>query len=189
MNPASIEAWVSAFMDGVVPSDVDEVLVKAFLHHLADLGFFRVEVERWTAEDIDGDLAADRLCSELSQRLDVLSATERGFVAHFFLENKSGFPPHFPDNLQLDASQAKEPPVKPVLPGRAADLSNLQIVKKLGRQMRPFIELEKNFLARLAGPFTCTEDARKIFNYVLGKTHLKTTPMKWEQLSRRRHKR
>lgn len=188
MNPTSIESWASAFRDGVVPSDVDETLVKAFLHHLADLGFFRVEGERWTANDIDGDFTADRWRAELLQRLDVLSATERGFVAHFFLGHKSGFPPHFPDELHLDASSAKEPPAKPALPGRAADLSNLQIVKKLGRQMQPFIELEKNFLARLAGPFTCTEDARKIFNYVLGKTHLKTTPMKWEQLGRRRHK-
>ncbi|NIP99626.1 MAG: hypothetical protein GWM98_03650, partial [Nitrospinaceae bacterium] len=74
------------------------------------------------------------------------------------------------------------------MPERASDFSNLQIVKKVGRQLKPFLELEKNLLSRLQGPHTGKEDAQKIFNYILGKTQHKAQPRQWEQLSRRRHK-
>jgi hypothetical protein len=189
LNPASLDAWIGAFRNGIAPPDVDAELAKAFLHHLADIGLFRVDGESWTAEGIDGGLPADRLRAELLPRLDALSATERGFAAHFFLAHKSGLPPVLPEGLQLDAPQAKSPSTRQTaLPGRTADPSNLQIVKKLSRQLQPFLDLEKNFLARLAGTFTTRQDAQKIFHYVLGKIHPKTAPMRWEQLSRRKHK-
>ncbi len=71
---------------------------------------------------------------------------------------------------------------------KASDLSNLQIVKKIGRQLEPFIELEKKFNQCVEGPNTSKEEARILFSYLLGKNREKGKPREWEQLSRRRHK-
>ena len=64
----------------------------------------------------------------------------------------------------------------------------MQIVKKMGRQMESFMELEKTFLEKLQGTRTTRKDARKIFNFALSKIKQKAEPQSWEQLSRRRHR-
>ncbi|CCQ91658.1 hypothetical protein NITGR_750016 [Nitrospina gracilis 3/211] len=77
---------------------------------------------------------------------------------------------------------------KKTLPKGSADPSNLQIVKKVGRQMGSYITLEKEFIARIVGTYTTRAEARKIFNAALVKIRDKAQPQSWEQISRRRHK-
>ena len=73
-------------------------------------------------------------------------------------------------------------------PERASDLSNLQIVKKVGRQLEPFLKAESTIVSRLIGEHTSKADARLLFNYMFGKMGSKAQPRKWEQLSRKRHR-
>ena len=70
----------------------------------------------------------------------------------------------------------------------SSDLSNLQIVKKWGNQLRPFLDLEQKIIARLKGEYTTREDAQRLFSYILDKTRKKASPKQWEQLSRKRHR-
>jgi hypothetical protein len=69
-----------------------------------------------------------------------------------------------------------------------SDLSNLQIVKKIGRQLEPFLDMEKRFFAQVEGKYTSKEEARLLFNFYLERTRTKEKPRAWEQLSRRKHK-
>ncbi len=70
----------------------------------------------------------------------------------------------------------------------SSNLSNLQLVKKYGRQVQSFVELEKSFTDKLLGEHTTLKEARKLFNFILSRMKQKTEPRPWEQLSRRRHK-
>ena len=71
---------------------------------------------------------------------------------------------------------------------KTSDLSNLQIVQKLGNQLRPLLDLEQQTIARLQGKHTSQEDAQWLFSYILNKTRKKSPAKKWEQLSRKRHR-
>ena len=79
---------------------------------------------------------------------------------------------------------------KSYLPGekKSSDLSNLQIVKKWGSQLRPFLDVEQKTIERLQGKFTTQEDAQWLFSYILNKTRKKSPAKKWEQISRKRHR-
>ena len=79
---------------------------------------------------------------------------------------------------------------KNYLPGdkKSSDLSNLQIVKKWGSQLRPFLDIEQKTIARLRSDFTSQEDAQWLFSYILNKIRKKSPAKKWEQLSRKRHR-
>ena len=71
---------------------------------------------------------------------------------------------------------------------KSSDLSNLQIVKKWGNQLRPFLDIEQKTIARLRGRYTSQEAAQWLFSYILNKTKQKSPAKKWEQLSRKRHR-
>ena len=71
---------------------------------------------------------------------------------------------------------------------KTSNLSNLQIVQKLGNQLRPFLDLERQTISRLRGAYTSKTDAQWLFNYILDKTRKKSPAKKWEQLSRKRHR-
>ena len=74
------------------------------------------------------------------------------------------------------------------VPKKSSNLSNLQIVKKVGRQLSPLIEMENHFLEKLQGPRVSRQNARVLFNYIIGRIKMKGEPREWTQLSRRRHK-
>ena len=71
---------------------------------------------------------------------------------------------------------------------KISDLSNLQIVKKWGNQMRGFLDVEQKTIARLRGFYTSQKDAQWMFSYMLSKTKEKSPARKWEQISRKRHR-
>jgi len=55
------------------------------------------------------------------------------------------------------------------LPGvkKSSNLSNLQIVKKWGSQLSPFLDVEQKTIERLRGTYTSQEDAQWLFSYIL----------------------
>ena len=84
----------------------------------------------------------------------------------------------------INRKQSKLPPdIKP-----ASDLSNLQIVKKVGKQLQPFLRLEESIVSRLTGKQAGKQDAQKLFHYMFEKIGTKAEPRVWEQLSRKRHR-
>ena len=93
---------------------------------------------------------------------------------------------------ESDASSNKRKNIfnKNYLPGdkKSSNLSNLQIVKKWGSQLRPFLDVEQKTIVRLRGEVTSQEDAQWLFSYILNKTRKKSPAKKWEQISRKRHR-
>jgi len=123
-----------------------------------------------------------------------LAQTEEGFAIDYFLAGSSQISKEVskvPEKDSDSASRNKKKifsSSKKSIPAKTSDPSTLQIVKKYGRQIQSFMELEQDMVDRLMGKHTTKSDARRIFNFVLGKMKVKTQPRPWEQLSRRRHK-
>ena len=181
----SLDSWIELLKSSVLISDVNDAVVTALCSHLADLGV----LEKMGGEDWGlSSSSSDSLTIEeaLKQRLIDLSITESGFALRYFLKD----PPAVNDSQTSGTSGVKQNPKSnpQLLDQKTSNLSNLQLVKKYGRQVESFVELEKNYTERLVGPHTTLKDARKIFNFVLSRMKQKTEPRPWEQLSRRRHK-
>ena len=177
-----LSAWLTLLMDGIVPSDMPIGVVRAFFHHLADLGLFVSSggdlwsMPEQTFEEPTRDMIA--------RQLNVIVKKEPNIIPYFILSDKD-----LPDLFSFKEKCLASPSEVDTLQGiKSSDLSNLQIVKKVGRQLEPFIELEKSFLNHVTGPHTSPEEARILFNYALERTREKVKPRPWEQLSRRRHK-
>ena len=174
-------------MGNVLTPDVDSATVVALCCHLADLGVLeKVEEENWALLPVSGNSLPVE--DEMAKCLNDLCITEQGFALRYFLKDP---PPPIANNTHDEGvSEAEENPKSnpQLLVQKTSNLSNLQIVKKYGRQVQSFIELEKNYTKKLLGPQTTSKEARKIFNFILSRLQQKTEPRSWEQLSRRRHK-
>jgi hypothetical protein len=184
----SIASWVALLKDRILVSDVEDATISALCCHLADLGVLEKSGdEDWKLmSSSHGSLPIEE---EVSNLLNDLCATEKGFALRYFLEDP---PPSQTTDGTHDqgSSGAKENPKSnpQLLDQKTSNLSNLQIVKKYGRQVQSFIELEKSYTQKLLGSHTTLKEARKIFNFILSRMQQKTKPRPWEQLSRRRHK-
>ena len=183
-----ISSWVELLRVSVLISNVDNATVTALCCHLADLGVLeKVKEEHWKlVPDSDSSLTVEE---QMGKRLNDLCATEQGFALRYFLKDPpvSQATDDFHDQGTSEVeNQSKNNPQ--LLDQKTSNLSNLQIVKKYGRQVQSFIELEKSYTERLLGPQTTLKEARKIFNFILSRMQQKTEPRPWEQLSRRRHK-
>lgn len=184
----SLSSWGELLKNGILVSDVDDATVAALCGHLADLGVLENSGEEdWIlVPDAQGSLEVDQ---EMKKHLTELCATEQGFALRYFLKDP---PASSIINGSHDPGTSKEKDISKsnpeLLSQKTSNLSNLQIVKKYGRQVQSFIEMEKNYTERLLGPHTTSKEARKIFNFILSRMKQKTEPRPWEQLSRRRHK-
>lgn len=190
-----IATWISIFKEHVVPDDAGEDVVRALILHLADLGlFFPTGEDAWGVSGVETTQSPAGIGTALAGRVESLGRSEQGrFLPYFLGPRAGGALPGIPG-----ATDAPQPPVSPAEPGslekaglegrRVSDLSNLQIVKKVGRQFQPFLEMEKKFLATVVGRYASREDAGRLFNYILAQTQEKGKSRPWEQLSRRRHK-
>ncbi len=173
---------------------MEESVKRALCSHLADLGLFEVISEQeWRLAGFEGTSGGNEAVKEfLKTRVNELASTDAGFALNFFLSD----PPIRPDPefMRVEEPIPSTPSKglfqreKKTLPKGSADPSNLQIVKKVGRQMGSYITLEKEFIDRVAGTHTSRAEARKIFNVALAKIGSKAKPQSWEQISRRRHK-
>jgi hypothetical protein len=190
-NP-SLEDWVQCLKGGILLDSLDAPLGRALFLHLADLGVFEADTgDAWRLKDFEGSLDdVEALLAFLHKRLRELTCTDAGFALIYFMKD----PPQRPEPEFLKTKETKSRPKKlfdkepKTLPKESSDPSNLQIVKKIGKQLQSFVDLEKQFIERVQGPHTTRQDARRIFNAALEKFGNKAERRSWEQLSRRRHK-
>jgi hypothetical protein len=166
-------------------------LTGSFIRYLTDLQILTLSppnnyfVSNKPNAILDDTLTADIFLSILEKK----SETQNGFALGYFLRSRSKeySPKNPPDIFQ----EKPEAPVKRSIfstPGKASDLSNLQIVKKVGKQLLPFLELENKYISSLKGDNVSKEDAKRLFQHILPQIKEKGKPKEWEQLSRRRHK-
>lgn len=189
MNSVPLNIWLKRLKEAIVPPELNDDLIRAFLNHLADLKIFKViSKERWELCGIckEWDETTSR---NLMNQLNILCETEEGFAVGYFLRNKKDYIPlNLPNDLKSDKSEKFLSLQELNIPSKSSDLSNLQIVKKVGRQLSPFLEMEKKCIAGLTGPNTSKKAAQMMYRYILERTHPKPTPLPWQQLSRRRHR-
>ena len=188
----ALDQWAVWFKKEFAPADLDADGVLAYMHHFADLGIFEsvADENRWKLAEL-GFVSNDETIRErVLERLETLSQTPSGFAVSCFLGRRPKISKAKNEISQSPSAKRPAPKIKGKNPNLAiaSDLSNLQIVKKVGRQLEPFLEFEKETVSRLQGTHTPSKEARVIFNYFLRHTRTKAEPKKWEQLSRKRHK-
>ncbi len=180
----SLEKWLSEFKL-LLNSDVNSDVMECLFFHLVDLKVFeKIASNEWRLKNCPGK-SKEPLNNLLNATLQKYSKTPEGFAIGYFLAQSSV--PSLPEFLTRKNNKSNVSKGKAHL-SKSSDLSNLQIVKKYGKQVEEFMEFEKLCTEKLLGPNTTKIKARKIFNYILPKIQKKVTPRPWEQLSRRRHK-
>ena len=183
----SLDAWGKFLIEFIVSNDLSEELVGSFLRHLADLGVLLPcddDVWEWCNSEVE----LKNLIARIKNDLESLSDSESGFALAYFIGykklNKKPLDDKVDSKDNVNRKQSKLPPdIKP-----ASDLSNLQIVKKTGKQLQPFLQIEESVVSRLTGKHVGKQDAQKLFHYMFGKVCAKAEPRVWEQLSRKRHR-
>jgi hypothetical protein len=188
----TLEQWAIWYKSEIAPSDLDNNGLVAYLHYFADLGIFETTADegKWQLTGIDIGLGPNIIREKVLNKLENISLTDKGFALNYFLGRRPAVPSPNEDEPKQLPVKKKSLNSKSKAPGleKASDLSNLQIVKKVGRQLQPFLEFENETVARLVGPQTQKKEARVIFNYILRHTRTEAEPKKWEQLSRKRHR-
>ena len=187
--------WIDLLRDGIFLAEINTDQARSLFLHLADLGVFESgEEDLWVLQHPETINTPPAAKSFIEKRLAELAQTEKGFAIEYFLAGSSQISKEVsraPEKDSDSESQNKKEffsSSKKSMPAKTSDPSTLQIVKKYGRQIQSFMELEQDMVSRLMGKHTTKSDARRIFNFVLGKMKVKTQPRPWEQLSRRRHK-
>ena len=183
----SLDAWGKFLIEFIVSNDLSEELVGSFLRHLADLGVLLPcddDVWEWCNSEVE----LKNLIARIKNDLESLSDSESGFALAYFIGykklNKKPLDDKVDSKDNINRKQSKLPPdIKP-----ASDLSNLQIVKKTGKQLQPFLQIEESVVSRLTGKHVGKQDAQRLFHYMFGKVCAKAEPRVWEQLSRKRHR-
>ena len=193
----SLNEWIRFFIEFIVSNDLSEELVGSFLRHLADLGVllpFDGDIWEWRA--CNSEVELKNLIARVKKDLESLCDSESGFALPYFI----GYKNLYKKSLQFDDeanASSKNPPKINITRKRseyssdiqpASDLSNLQIVKKTGKQLQPFLQIEESVVSRLTGKHVGKQDAQKLFHYMFGKVCAKAEPRVWEQLSRKRHR-
>jgi hypothetical protein len=185
---ARLSTWLQ---DWILYEETGLELTGSLIHYLTDLQILTLSppnnyfVSNQPNAILDETLTADIFLSILEKESD----TQNGFAIGYFLRSK--LKRYSPKNLPDIFHEKPEVPVKRSIfsaPGKASDLSNLQIVKKVGKQLLPFLELENKYIACLKGKNVSKEDAKRLFQHILPQIKEKGKPKEWEQLSRRRHK-
>ena len=184
--------WFDWFRDGILNADIDDAGEKPVLHYLVDLSVLECDSKGLLKLSGVGEgQSSHEVKSILLKSLNGLSQTENGFALVYFLSSFSNnkLPPLMKEDPSPETKR-KNIFEKSCLPSekKSSDLSNLQIVKKWGNQLRPFLDIEQKTIARLRGRYTSQEDAQWLFSYILNKTKQKSPAKKWEQLSRKRHR-
>ena len=183
--------WIKFFIEFILSDDLKEDVTESFLRHLAELGVLvSVDDDMWQWKDCDPPLDSEKLISKIQSDLELLSDTEPGFALAYFIGYKDlNKKPFFTIAGSLDSKNANQKSKVFASSGKpVSNLSNLQIVKKVGKQLQPFLQIEEAVVSRLIGKYTDKQDAQKLFHYMFGKVGSKAEPRVWEQLSRKRHK-
>ncbi len=172
--------------------EAGEKSIRALLSHLADLGLLsQQEKPYWKIEGLAPQVSSTAWKEPWIKQLKKLCEGPRGFALKYFLKDlpdtvSLAYPD--PAGFQGAISDGILETSSPSSVNTSSHLSNLQIVKKVGRQLSPLIEMENDFLTRLQGKHTNRQRARHIFNFIISRVKMKGEPREWVQLSRRRHK-
>jgi len=184
----NLNEWTLFFLEFIVSDDLNEELVESLLRHLADLGvLLPCDGNVW--EWCDSEVELKGLVAKVKKDLELLCESESGFALAYFIGykelNKKPLDGKAASNDSKNITRKRSEffSNKP-----ASDLSNLQIVKKTGKQLQPFLQLEESIVSRLTGKQASKQDAQKLFHYMFGKIGAKAEPRVWEQLSRKRHR-
>ena len=188
----SEDLWFEWFRDGILNTDIDGTGETPILHYLLDLSVLESEGNGLLKlSKVSKEQSSHEVKNRQLEALNDLSKTENGFALVYFLSSFSDkkLPPLITEE-RISSSKRKNIFKKSYLPGekKSSNLSNLQIVKKWGSQLRPFLDVEQKTIERLQGKFTTQEDAQWLFSYILNKTRKKSPAKKWEQISRKRHR-
>ena len=189
MNHVPSTIWLQRFREEIVLPELNDELILAFLNYLADLNIFNItSKEGWQLDGFPQEWGEAGLLN-LLKKLNALCKTEKGFAVGYFLRDKKEYvPQNLSKGLKSDYSKEYVSLQDLGTPSKSSDLSNLQIVKKVGRQLSPFLEMEKKYLNQLKGQRVTKGDAQLLYRYILGQTLPKSKSIPWQQLSRRRHK-
>lgn len=179
--------WVKILREHITHDDLDDEVVYSLISYLQDLGLLVSGEEGsmvWSG--LPNKLRWDDQVKIMRDEILKMSHTREGFALSFFIGFEKLNLPTLESLIEAEKDNVgqKEAPD----PKRSSDSSNLQIVKKVGRQLKPFIDAEKSIISRLQGKKATKEDARHLFQYIFGKINSKAKPKKWEQLSRKRHR-
>jgi len=188
----SEDLWFEWFRDGILNTDIDGTGETPILHYLLDLSVLESEGNGLLKlSKVSKEQSSHEVKNRQLEALNDLSKTENGFALVYFLSSFSDkkLPPLITEE-HTSSSKRKNIFKKSCLPGekKSSNLSNLQIVKKWGSQLGPFLDVEQKTIARLRGTYTSQEDAQWLFSYILNKTRKKSPAKKWEQISRKRHR-
>lgn len=177
------EDWTDFLRDGFVDQNLNDEIVNGLIKHLADLGIYKS-----TGEDLWEFESGDKLDSEeliknnFTQSFENVRKSESGSLLKYFTGetlNEEDF--KFPKGDTRKTEVGKDKKI-------SSNFSNYQIVRKMGRQLSPFIELENNIISQLEGTHVTKADAKVLFKYILNRIQKRAKPREWEQISRKRHK-
>jgi hypothetical protein len=179
--------WVTIVKENFTSDDLEDETLYAFLNYLIDLGLLipsENDSLRW--KGLANDLEKHEQIPVIQTDLLGASQSEPGFALPFFIRLETNKLPTLESLIGTEDEKARSK----IIPKaeRSSDLSNLQIVKKVGRQLEPFLKAESTIVSRLIGEHTTKVDAQRLFHYIFGKLGSKAQPRKWEQLSRKRHR-
>jgi hypothetical protein len=175
--------WVVFLRDGFIDQNLNDEITNGLIKHLTDLGIYKsVGEDLWEfASDKKLD-SEESIKNDFIQKFENVRQSESGSLLKYFtgeLLNEEDF--QFPKG---DTGKAEVGNDKKI----SSNLSNYQIVRKMGRQLSPFIELENNIISQLEGTHATKADAKILFKYILNRIQAREKPREWEQISRRRHK-
>ena len=182
----NISDWINFLKENFISDDLEDETLYALLNYLIDLGLLvAIENDSFEWQGLSNDV--ERVEKIQVMQIDFLrvSQSEPGFALPFFVRIDTELP-----TLE-SLVETKEKKAKSKIIGQpeaSSDLSNLQIVKKVGRQLEPFLKAESTIVSRLIGVRTTKADAQQLFHYIFAKIASKAEPRKWEQLSRKRHR-
>jgi len=187
--PRSMKAsdWVNLLAENFIPDDLEKETVYSLLHHLEDLKLLvALDNETLMWRELKGGMSLNQQIQVMRDGMMRIANTEIGFAIPFFIGFEKLKLPAIESLLEPEQLTVKNKTIpKPEL---ASDLNNLQIVKKVGRQLKPFLQAESFIVKKLLGNRTSKADARKLFQYMFWKENSKAQPREWEQLSRKRHR-
>jgi hypothetical protein len=192
-----LDEWGKFFVEFIFPDDLNEEVSGPFFKYLADLAvLIPCDDDRWKWREIDSAFDLKILKDTVRKDLESLCSLESGFALPYFIGYKD-IPKkplkfdHEPDlfakgSFEKTGSKKHSAFSQTIKP--ASNLSNLQIVKKVGKQLQPFLQIEESIVSRLTGRYLSKQDAQKLFHFIFAKMGTKAEPRVWEQLSRKRHR-
>jgi hypothetical protein len=181
-----ISDWINFLKENFISDNLEDETLYALLNYLIDLGLLvSTENDSFEWQGLSNDVERAEKIRVMQTDFLRVSQSNPGFALPFFV----GIDTELPTLESLIETKEKNAKSKIIgQPELSSDLSNLQIVKKVGRQLEPFLKAESTIVSRLIGVRTTKADAQQLFHYIFGKMGSKAKPRKWEQLSRKRHR-